>query len=341
MTVFYWFFNRICGIPVDMLKIENIKGLHVEISSKCIASCPFCSRNQKVRPYGGHLITLQDFKKLPISLLKGLSWITFAGNFGDLSTNPEMVDIVSYIRDLNPGVTIEGDTNGSLQDEDWWASLGALFRDGNMVFSVDGLADTNFIHRAGTDFNRIMRNMTAFTGAGGVAHWQYIVFRHNEHQLEEACRMAQKAGCRRFFAIVSRDYNDICQRPETLDIGEKRDIFQSYQKKALQLGEFARCKPWHNGSLYIAADGTVYPCCLAHCMYITQHNAAFDFIVPLTQRYHEEINFKHRPLEDIISGPFFQAVLKHSKKNAYCMMKCNAFKKDIKQELIVKDVFFE
>lgn len=323
-----------------MIQLENIKGVNIEISSKCGASCPFCSRNQKIRPYGGYLISLSDFKKLPVSLLKNLEWMTFAGNFGDISTNPEMVDIVAYVKSLNQQVTIEGDTNGTLQEAAWWAALGALFTDGNMVFSVDGLEDTNAIHRVGTDFNRIIRNMKAFTGAGGVAYWQFIVFRHNEHQIDQAQKMAEQAGCKRFFAIVSRDYNDTCRPPETMNVKVKRDIFHSYQDKAGQGRELARCKPLFNGSLYIAADGTVYPCCLAHCMYITEHNADFDFIVPLIEKYHKEINFKTRPLEEIISGPYFSDILKQSRTNAYCMMKCNSFKKDIKKELVVKDILF-
>ena len=320
-----------------MLSLDDIRGLNLELSSKCGASCPFCSRNQKVRAYGPHLITLADFKKLPLSLLQNLKWVTFAGNFGDMSTNPETVDIVSYLKSINPGLAIEGDSNGSLQNEDWWASLGSLLQDGNMVFSVDGLEDTNNIHRKGTDYRRILRNMKAFTGAGGVAYWQFILFKHNEHQVDEAEEMAKEAGCRRFFVLTSRDYDETCQRPESIDVAVKRQVFHSYREKAMGKEEGARCKPLYNGSLYIAADGTVYPCCLAHCMYITEHNAAFDFIVPLIQKHHHAINFKHTPLAEIIGGDYFNEIFKLSRKNLYCIMKCNSFKKDIKKDLVIRD----
>ncbi len=320
-----------------MLKLKDIIGLNIEISSRCGAGCPFCSRTKKVRHYGGHLITLEDFNKLPVSLLKGLEWITFGGNFGDMSSNHEMVDIAAYVRSLNPDVIIKGYTNGTLQDEVWWESLGTMFSTGEMVFCVDGLEDTHAIHRKGTDFNRIIRNMKAFTRTGGLAHWQFIVFKHNEHQIEEARQMAIQAGCSRFFIIFSREYNETCQKPETLDVQLKSDIYQSYQEKAIQNHEFARCKPLSNGSLYIAADGTVHPCCLAHCMYITEEFESFDFIIPCIEKYHKDINFKTTLLEEIISGSYFRETLKKSKTNAFCMMKCNTYKKEIKKKLIVKE----
>jgi hypothetical protein len=55
-----------------MLTLKHIKALNIEISSKCIGKCPFCSRDQKIRPYGNHVITFADFKKLPGSLIKQL-----------------------------------------------------------------------------------------------------------------------------------------------------------------------------------------------------------------------------------------------------------------------------
>ena len=45
----------------------------MEISSRCTARCPFCSRQQKKRPYGDHLITLDDFKRLPDDLFKAFA----------------------------------------------------------------------------------------------------------------------------------------------------------------------------------------------------------------------------------------------------------------------------
>lgn len=320
-----------------MLTLKHIKALNMEMSSKCIAKCSFCSRDQKVRPYGNHMITFEDFVKLPKSLIKQLKWISFAGNFGDLSTNRDMVKIADYIKCLNKNVVLGGDTNGSVQDENWWGELGAYFKDGSMEFSVDGLADTHAIHRIGTDYHKILRNIKAFTGAGGIAYWKFILFAHNEHQIDEAEQKAWEIGCKRFYVISSRDYDEQLKKPVKIEFKIKRDIFHSYDEMSESSNAVVRCKPFENGSLYIAADGTVHPCCFAHCMYITEHNSSFDFISPLAQRYYEEINFKTTSLEDILKGPYFDQIIQESKSNAYCRMKCNQFRKKIKKELVLID----
>ena len=98
---------------MQKLKLADIRALNIEASAICNAHCPFCSRGQKVRPYGDHLISAADFKHLPESFVSGLRRISFGGNFGDLCCNPEFPAIAADIRRLNPGIILEGDTNGS------------------------------------------------------------------------------------------------------------------------------------------------------------------------------------------------------------------------------------
>ena len=140
-----------------MITLSNIKALNIEAASSCTARCPFCSRQQKVRDYGAHRISFSDIQKLPKELMGGLRRITFAGNFGDLSCNPEMVDIARYIKGINKKIILGGETNGAAQKRDWWSALGTYYRDGMMVFAVDGLSDTHALHRAGTDFTRLSK----------------------------------------------------------------------------------------------------------------------------------------------------------------------------------------
>lgn len=320
-----------------MIQLSNIKALNIEASSSCTAHCPFCSRQQKVRDYSAHRISLSDIQKLPKELIKNLRRITFAGNFGDLSCNSEMVDISSYIKELNNNIVLGGETNGATQKREWWSSLGNYYKDGMMVFAVDGLSDTHSLHRIGTDFDTVIENIRAFTASGGKATLKFIIFEHNEHQINPAEKLAKESGCNQFIVISSRDYNDTLRKPKTLDFKIKRDIFRLYKDESVE----ASCKPLADGSLYIAADGTVHPCCFAHCMYITEHNQQFRFILPLIERYKERINFKTRKLEDIITGKYFENVLTLSKTNSYCRTKCNAHKKKIRQKMVLYHKHFE
>jgi MoaA/NifB/PqqE/SkfB family radical SAM enzyme len=323
------------------ITLEAVKAINIEVSAKCNAGCPFCSRNQKVRPYAGQLITLADFKRLPASVIEQLRRLTFGGNFGDLCCNPGVLEIAAYIRHLNPEIILEGDTNGSYGDSEWWQALGASFKKGAMVFALDGLADTHRLHRRGTDFNNIIRNMRAFIAGGGIAQWQFIVFKHNEHQLQEAEDMAREIGCQRFYAMASRDFSPDLTPPEIVDFRIKRDVFAGGRDELKADDRQALCRPLADGIIYIAADGSVHPCCYAHLMYITEHNAKFGFIGPLVEKYAERINFKTRPLGDILQSAYFREIFEKSKTNAYCQTKCNRFRKQIRRQLVIRDRFFE
>jgi len=323
------------------LRIEAVKAINIEVSSKCNAGCPFCSRRQKVRPYAGQLITLADFKLLPADLIQRLRRLTFGGNFGDLCCNPDVLEIAAYIRRLNPDIILEGDTNGSYGDPAWWQALGASFHKGAMVFALDGLADTHRRHRRGTDFHKIIENMRAFVSGGGSAQWQFIVFRHNEHQLQAAEELARSIGCRRFYALASRDFSPDLAPPEMIDFRIKREVFTDYRQGLEGCDRQALCRPLVDGTIYIAADGSVHPCCYAHLMYITEHNTKFGFIAPLVEKYHERISFKTRPLAEILQGAYFREVFEKARTNAYCQTKCNRFRKQIRRQLVIRDRFFD
>jgi MoaA/NifB/PqqE/SkfB family radical SAM enzyme len=90
-------------------------------------------------------------------------------------------------------------TNASAKTPEWWSKLpAAMGKSHYVVFSVDGLEDTNHLYRQGTVWKNIMRNAEAFIQAGGRARWDYIVFGHNEHQVEEARALATSMGFEKF-----------------------------------------------------------------------------------------------------------------------------------------------
>lgn len=317
--------------------LAQIQSVNFEISAACQANCPFCSRRQKVRPYGDYIITLKDIKLLPAHFIQQLKRISFSGNFGDLCSNPHSVDIARHIRQQNPGITLEGDTNGAFQSRNWWRRMGESFGKGCMVFCLDGLADTHRLHRKGTDFSTILQNLQAFCAGGGVAFWKFVVFEHNEHQIQKAEALARDHGCTRFFVVSSRDYDDICRKPRTWAVQIKREMFLAHWKRLDPDERQAVCRPLDHRSIYIAADGTVHPCCFAHCIYITEHNESFRYIVPLVEKYYTQINFKTTPLRQIIEGPYFKEVYSKSKTNTYCMIKCNKDKHSVKKKLVLYD----
>jgi MoaA/NifB/PqqE/SkfB family radical SAM enzyme len=188
---------------------DKVTQVHWEPTDKCNSGCAMCPRYDS---QGFELSTLENvewtlesFKKAwTVDFIKDLNKVLACGNFGDPCACKEFVDMYEYMREINPNIELACNTNGSLRTQDWWARLGKVITQrtdrtgGYCTFSIDGLEDTNHLYRRGTVWKNIMRNAEAFITAGGEAHWDFIVFEHNEHQVDEARNLAIKMGFKNF-----------------------------------------------------------------------------------------------------------------------------------------------
>jgi len=192
---------------------DNQVRLDIEVSSLCNAACPNCPRNVN----GG--ATSKVFNETYITFSQFRSWfnektinrqkrLQFCGTFGDPITNPDLMDIVTYVKDNRNDIknldneNLQFNTNGSLKSTEWWYKFGKLLSEmpgSFVIWSIDGLEDTNHLYRRNTDFNKIIENVKAFIDGGGVAHWDYLIFKHNEHQVTEAMNLAKELGFKKFF----------------------------------------------------------------------------------------------------------------------------------------------
>ena len=122
---------------------------------------------------------------------------TFAGDYGDPCTCPEILEILEYITKHNNKSAIQINTNGGMKTERFWHDLGKLFTKNKrryVIFSVDGLEDTNHIYRRNVKWNKVFSAMTTYSQTGAKGIWEFLKFKHNEHQLEKAFALANKLG---------------------------------------------------------------------------------------------------------------------------------------------------
>lgn len=187
-----------------MYRSNEVTTVHLEVTERCNASCPQCARNIN----GGEInpllhdaeLTLGDVKKiLKPEFIKQLKRLYMCGNYGDPISARDTMEIFQYIRSHNEKMQLSFHTNASAKTTEWWSQLpAAMGKNHYVVFSIDGLEDTNHLYRQGTVWKKIIENATAFIKAGGKARWDYIVFGHNEHQVEEARSLATTMGFEKF-----------------------------------------------------------------------------------------------------------------------------------------------
>jgi hypothetical protein len=237
-----------------MLKLfETVRTLHIESTDICQAQCPACARetdptfNKEIQ----NCLTVADIKRLlPERIIYRLDKMFMCGNYGDPAANSDSLDIFSYFRSVNSSITLGMNTNGGLQSSLWWADLANVLHQPTdyVVFSIDGLEDTNHLYRRGVAWNRVIQNAKTFISAGGNAHWDMLVFKHNEHQVDVCESLARDMGFQWFRAKVSkREFLGGTERP----VNWVRPV----SKGTIQ------CQALQDKGLFLSAKGQISPCC--------------------------------------------------------------------------------
>ena len=185
---------------------ENTYLVHIELSNRCNAACPLCPRyvnhSLKVNPeLDLDSVSLVNFKKwFPLDFIqKSKSWI-FCGTNGDPMMAKDAYEILEYVV-RNSKAKIQINTNGSIRDVKFWSKLGKLFAEPcensrYVVFSVDGLEDTNHIYRRNVKWEKLVENITTYTKNGGYAIWEFLLFGHNEDEIYLAKYKSKEYGFR-------------------------------------------------------------------------------------------------------------------------------------------------
>lgn len=274
-----------------MFNLNDIEVLQIELSNQCNAACPACAREIKDFKFDSKLnkaeLTLDQFKQyFSKSFLRKLKKISFAGTFGDPIMAKDVYNIIEYIKQSNPLLSISINTNGSIRNPEWWAKLGKLMQYSKdvVVWSIDGLEDTNPVYRVNTQWNKIIENAKAFINAGGHAHWAMLVFDYNEHQVEECINLAKSLGFKEFISKHSTRHSD-----KTYNIAFPRQP-KNYNFKLNQESPI-NCAALYDKSIYIAADGTILPCCFfGDRLYLKNLSDSHPDLLPKDQ-----LNIKNLP----------------------------------------------
>jgi len=248
--------------------------IHIELTTKCNAACPMCMRNLNGDIDHPNLIKtdfdISWFENVDLPANK----LTLCGNYGDPCVHPNLhLVIEKWLERYNKPIKMM--TNGGARKPEYWKTIAEMAKDKmDVVFGIDGLADTNHLYRRHVQWDKLIENAKAFIDAGGKATWKFIIFEHNKHQVEEAAALAKQLGFEKFEKIKTnrfrKDYLPVVDR-------NNNEIYRLYEAKVDETGFTAKnpnriqtTKEWtgeincyakKESSVYIAADGRIYPCC--------------------------------------------------------------------------------
>jgi len=316
----------------------------LEITSHCNLHCPQCPRFQS-DGYLQHFLTPGhlDFHVLEDSIspevLYNLEKVTLEGDYGDALMHPQIDKFLDFFKSVP---TIKIYTNGTIRNAEWYQRV-AEYPNLEIMFSIDGLEDTNSYYRINSDWKKIIKNVQNFIQAGGIAHWKFIVFKHNQHQIDQAREFSKQLGFASFTTQYSnRNFFGETNWPVMIDGVYQYDLIITDQIDPKQgkphiiasstEKEFTcpECdKPWllgNNDTLYINHRGHLLPCCMTSA--VTYANGISDRLFRKIIGNINDIDLHHHTITEILKSDFYTHRLKdswNSKKTAHhiCVSSCS------------------
>jgi len=320
------------------MNLDSIKEYEIEITSKCNARCPGCSRthNGQTHPDLDMLeISLDQFKKIfPPNAIKNKGF-GFSGVYGDPGMAKDIISICEYLLDNNPS-KIWLDTNGGMQTEEFWYKLSQLsFKHNhklNVGFNIDGYKDTNHIYRVNVIWDKLIKNISAYSKGKGKATWSYIEFDHNTNDIDNARQLAKDLGFN--FRVRRSSRNQIKAPWKTTDAiittnkkeiqhtqaQAKFNITKKIENTSTKHTKFndIKCRLIHEQKAYISHDMKLWPCCWIGDMYHDSIRPSVQKqgrqkLFDIEKKYGKSWNdLKLNTLNNILTHEYYDSVLESS-----------------------------
>tara|TARA_B100000900_G_C20541584_1_gene700702 strand:- start:419 stop:1120 length:702 start_codon:yes stop_codon:yes gene_type:complete len=163
--------------------------VNIDLTNKCILQCVFCMRQrqdgkQKIKRSSD--MPFNDFKKI----IKTFERVHLCGQLSDPIYHPHFLKYLKYASQKIKHIGVH--TNGSGKKLKFWkeaASIPSI----KWTFGIDGIDQkTVVLHRIGQNFFSSFRAMLICSKNKRNIQWQFIPFKHNEHQISKAKKIASK-----------------------------------------------------------------------------------------------------------------------------------------------------
>lgn len=249
---------------------EHFDYLYVEPSSFCNLKCPRCPRTFKGDSYRPQHLDVDLFQEFISSKLwESLDTIEYGGNLGDPLMHPKFKELFELTRQICPRTHRVIHTSGN-QSPKWWNNFSeTLSPNDTVLFSIDGLENSNSTYRVGARWDWILEGMKSCIPHSHTI-WKFIVFKHNEDQILESIKTARDLGIEKFlltkshifFGKWSDSLGDDPLAPHPQWIAKKITLFDVFAPKCQSSSRH-----------YLSATGEYSPCCW------TEPNKLFRFQV--------------------------------------------------------------
>lgn len=246
--------------------------LTLDPSSYCNLRCPFCPTGQRNHLRSSAHLPLDRFKRLMDELGPYLFWVELY-NWGEPFLNRDLVPMLEHMARYQIVSVISTNLDFPLSE----GLIEQLVVSGlsTLIVSADGVSQASYErYRVGGHLDRVLGNMKMIVAAkqrvGSAAPrivWRFLVFRHNEHEIEQARSMAEEMGVELelgapYIAIAQEPYRDwISTIPQFNLYPSVTSGVQAEPSPTAQQGSASDACDWLWMSAAVNANESVSPCC--------------------------------------------------------------------------------
>lgn len=255
-------------VPKILNLVLNVFEEHYVVSSPRslplylkIEPTPLCQLRCEGCPHGlssynkqfsrGMQMSLDDFKRVVDPLSRSLLGISFSFR-GEPLLHEDLASLIAYAHKRKIAASFASNLSMRLDER----SIDALVKSGldSLLVSLDGASEETYgKYRVGGSFSRVLENVRSISDAkkrNGLRRpriiWKFVVFDHNEHEVEVVTRTHGEHGFDGFELVRDR-YSKANQ--------EELQAF----KASMHESRTACYWLWH--TMIIGWDGEVFPCC--------------------------------------------------------------------------------
>jgi MoaA/NifB/PqqE/SkfB family radical SAM enzyme len=243
----------------------------IDACNVCNLRCPLCPTGNTTIARKQAMLSLGQYKEL-FDKIKEYALVVSLYNHGEPLLNPDVFSIIEHTHRNRVGTNISSNFNWPQPVE-----INDFIRSGldYVTVSLDGVTQDSYQqYRVRGDVREVFDNLKRLLSAKKTlrsktpfVEWQFIVFKHNEHEVEEARKLASELGVDllRFISpgVPPEDMHNLELQEKWMP---RNPLYWERNPKLVEDRGYVFDQPcfYLYRSMFIYPGGGVTPCCFAH-----------------------------------------------------------------------------
>ena len=243
----------------------------IDACNVCNLRCPLCPTGNTTIARKQAMLSLEQYKEL-FDKIKEYALVVSLYNHGEPLLNPDVFSIIEHTHRNRVGTNISSNFNWPQPVE-----INDFIQSGldYVTVSLDGVTQDSYQqYRVRGDVREVFDNLKRLLSAKKTlmsktpfVEWQFIVFKHNEHEVEEARKLASELGVDllRFISpgVPPEDMHNLELQEKWMP---RNPLYWERNPKLVEDRGYVFDQPcfYLYRSMFIYPGGGVTPCCFAH-----------------------------------------------------------------------------